>query len=246
MSELKKYIKWERISKDTYKDDSNSVDAEDKYEEEEKEDHGPDLGAMLSGMGDVEFSLFGAHHKESLDNPFNLYNYDFMYMGHMVGFNANSPSFYRTVGGAKNLAIDFVLGVSVWKVIDSHKFVFIPAKYYDAEDVMADIEKILLENPNTDESLSMEKVLSANIVEEHIKTSKELLQKNINNAIILTPNGKSDLTIEDDQDYEKKLQQYQQLFDNVPDALLIINGERQSAETSEDMDTKKDPPEDES
>lgn len=211
---MRKRICWERVDKHTFTlEEPNSDDDLDNFIDD-------DDFAHISNITDhVEFTLFGVFHKKSLQNPNNIYNYDYMWMGHMVGFNANSSNFYTMVGGKKRQTIDTIEGISIWRVIDAHKIVFIPAKYYDPQQVMKSIEKALLPDQDTDDK-------NIEIREELLNQAKIISEEyEGGHAVALLASNKIVSQSSDDPNYNEFIKQIHEIIEDDPDNnILIIDG----------------------
>lgn len=215
-----KKIVWERIDKNTFKDTEETVQPSLFNEEE--------FGGSELDMSDhVDFTLFGTFHRKSIQNPFNLYNYDYMYLGHMIGFNANSDCFYTYTENPrqKHRTIDFVEGVAACKVIDTHKIVFVPAKYYEAEDVMKSIEDALID--------SKDMLAGSDLLDKCRAMSKEYNDRS--HAILMMPTGLIMNRDATDPSYDAFIREAKLIKEEHPDSsLLIIDGE--------EYEHKKTPP----
>jgi hypothetical protein len=212
---MKKRISWERIDKHTFtlENAANDDELEDFLDDD-------DMSPVGNITDHVEFTLFGVFHKKSLQNPHNIYNYDYMYMGHMVGFNANSSNFYTMLGGKKRQTIDTIEGISIWRVIDAHKIVFIPAKYYDANDVMRSIEQALLPDEDFDEEEGTE------IREELINQAKKISEEyEGGHAVAVLASNKIISSSSDSPEYNDFIKQINEIIEDDPDNnILIIDG----------------------
>lgn len=211
---MRKRIHWQRIDKDTFAIDEpvNDIDG---FSEDD------DFNQMNSLQDHVDWTPFGTFHKRSFQNPHVLYNYDFMYIGHMVGFNANSSNFYTIHNGKKRQTIDLIEGISIWRVIDAHKIVFIPAFLYDPHDVMKSIEKALLQDEYIEEDQEDKKSF---LIDEAIKLSEGYAD--LKHAVGILPNGKIVSYSVNDTDYDDNLKLLKEIAEEDPqNTILIVDGE---------------------
>jgi hypothetical protein len=206
---MRKRIHWERVDKNTFSLDEPHDDDDMSLDDD-------DMSNMHDITSHVDFTLFGTFHRKSLQNPFNIYNYDYMYVGHMVGFNANSSNFYTTLAGKKRQTIDTLEGISIWRVIDAHKIVFIPAKYYDANDVMRNIEQALLPDEPED---------TETFIDEAVKISEEYGDTH---AVAVLSNKKILSQAIDSPEYDEFMREIKEIIEDDPDNnILIIDGDIQ-------------------
>lgn len=222
---MNKKIHWERVDKNTYKDDKFDNDSNNLEDDIQPEDQGNgifDLSSLESGL--IDHSFFGMHHKESPLNPFNVYGYDYMYLGHMVGFNANSACFYKKTKTKLHQVLDLVEGISVWRIIDTHKFLFIPAKHYDPEFVMDEIERAF-GIPSKQDTQPENKLQSVDIMEKCLEISRKYQVENVDHFVMLKPNNEIIHFNQTHPDFNRLIADAKEVNRYTNNCHLIINGE---------------------
>lgn len=163
-------------------------------------------------MQDIQFTPFGDFHKDDPANPFNLY--DEFYWGYLIGLSVNDPRFlvYDTITRGWEFTLDFIQGIAVWKVVDPHRIIVVPAKYYCWETVRKEIESRLIDEISIKEN---------KLIEECHKLSHQLQDQHV---VIVMPNGKLSSSEKSDANHDKFKEDALEIFQNHLDSYLIING----------------------